>query len=289
MNSVRSQVDRSERALAAWGWLPVAWYVVFMVVPLAVVVAVSFAERGVYGGLVWNLSFANFHRAFDPIYARILWHSFVLALATAISCLVLAYPVAVTLATLPRRWRNSGLVLLAVPFLTNLVVRVGALKAIVAYDGPLAALLDFMSIHFDRFALSQNQPLVAYGLVTTYLPFAIFPMYAALERFDFSLVEAARDLGANDWVVHRRVVLPSIRRALASAFMLVFIPALGEFVIPDLLGGAKVILNGGLISDQFLKSRDWPFGAALAICLLLTIGLFLLIGKGLTRSRQERA
>jgi spermidine/putrescine transport system permease protein len=112
-------------------------------------------------------------------------------------------------------------------------------------------------------------------MVTTYLPFMVFPLYGALERFDFSLIEAGQDLGASYLQVLTRVVLPILRKPLASGFLLVFIPSLGEFVIPDLLGGAKAMLTGNLISEQFLKSRDWPFGSALSVVLMVVLGLFI--------------
>ncbi len=262
-------------ALSSLGWAPVLWYVVFLLGPLAMVFATSLATRGLYGGIDWSLSFENFTRSFDPLYAKILFRSVWLALVTSALCFAIGFPMALAMATATPRARSLYILLLAIPFLTNLIIRICALKALTATEGPLAFLLTALGVQFDPFSLSQNLPLVFYGMVTTYLPFMVFPLYGALERFDFSLIEAGQDLGANYLQVLSRVVLPLLRKPLASGFLLVFIPSLGEFVIPDLLGGAKAMLTGNLISEQFLKSRDWPFGSALSVVLMVILGLFI--------------
>lgn len=263
--------------------LPVAWLTVFVAAPTLWVIAVSFATRGAYGGIEWSFQAANYTRAFDPLYGRIFFQSLILAIFTAAGAVAIGFPMALTIATLPSRRRGLAVFALAIPFLTNLVVRIGALKSITAYDGPLAHVLLFLKIQFDPFQLSQNRWLVAYALLTSYLPFAVFPLYAAFERFDFSLIEAARDLGANEWQSIKHILFPSIRPAMSAAFILVFVPALGEFVIPDMLGGAKVMLNGNLISEQFLTSRDWPFGSALAVIFMVLTGLALAISRLVAR------
>lgn len=263
--------------LAALGWVPTLWYAIFLLGPLLLVVAMSLTSRGLYGGIDWVWGVGNFVRAFDPLYAQILLRSFWLALITAGLCLTLGFPMALAMATAPRRHRNTLVMLLAVPFLTNLVIRICALKALTAFDGPLTMVLTFLHIPHDPFALSQNFPLVLFGMVSTYLPFMVFPLYGSLERFDFSLIEAGQDLGATYGQVIARVLVPNIRKSLVSGFLLVFIPALGEFVIPDLLGGAKTMLAGNLISEQFLKARDWPFGAALSVILIVFLAIAIVI------------
>lgn len=273
--------------LAALGWIPTLWYAIFLLGPLLLVVVMSFTMRGLYGGIDWTFGVANFVRAFDPLYAQILFRSFWLALTTAGLCLFLGFPMALAMATAPRRHRNTLVMLLAVPFLTNLVIRICALKTLTAFDGPLVTVLTFLQIPHDPFALSQNFPLVLFGMVSTYLPFMVFPLYGALERFDFSLIEAGQDLGATYPQVVGRVLVPNIRKSLVSGFLLVFIPALGEFVIPDLLGGAKTMLAGNLISEQFLKARDWPFGAALSVILILFLAFAILVLRRFEGSPAE--
>jgi spermidine/putrescine transport system permease protein len=255
------------------GWVPIVWYALFLLGPLFLVFATSLATRGMYGGIEWTLTGENYGRSFDPLFYLIVWRSFLLAAATALLCFVIGFPMALSMATATATATARSLFVfaLAVPFLTNLMIRICAVKSLVAYDGPVAHFLLALGIGFDRFALSQNMPLVLYGMISSYLPFMVFPLYSALERFDFSTMEAAQDLGANYLQVMNRVILPSLRPAIVSGVLLVFIPAFGEFVIPDLLGGAKSMFIGNLISEQFLKARDWPFGSALSILLMLVL------------------
>ena len=273
--------------LSSVGWAPVFWYLLFLLGPVLLVVATSFATRGLYGGITWSFGLENFRRALDPLYALVLFRSVWLALLTAVLCLVLGFPMALAMATSSSRARNVWVMLLAIPFLTNLVIRICALKALTAFDGPLTHLLSLLHITHDPFALSQNFPLVMFGMLSTYLPFMVFPLYGALERFDFSLIEAAQDLGARYTEVIYKVLLPNLRKPLVSGFLLVFIPALGEFVIPDLLGGAKTMLAGNLISEQFLKARDWPFGSALSVLLLLALTISILMIRRLEREPAD--
>ena len=266
-------MSQSKSSVRFLGWAPVVWYVLFLFGPLCLVAATSFALRGLYGGIEWTYAGENFVRALDPLYLSILLKSVVLSLGTTVACFLLGFPVALSMATATQKMRNLLILAIAIPFLTNLVIRICALKAITSYDGPLAFLLTILGVPFDPYALSQNPTLVAVGMVSAYLPFMVFPLYAALERFDFALVEAAQDLGATFFQVCTKVILPALKTALISGFLLVFIPSMGEFLIPDLLGGAKTMLAGNLVSEQFLKARDWPFGSALSVLLMMFLGL----------------
>lgn len=265
-NPVRSGTGSE---LSFLGYPVFVWFLFFVVAPLFLVVCLSFLQRGVYGGIEWQFSFQNYARVFNPVYLQIFLQSLRLSIVTALVCLVLAYPMAWAIAT--SRRRTFWIFALAVPFMTNLIIRVYAIRVFVGIDGPLQTLLQWIGFNFDPFIFSQNTVLVMYGMVTTYLPFMVFPLYAALEKFDFALVEAAQDLGASQTKTLFSVILPNTKLAAISGFALVFIPCLGEFVIPDLLGGAKSMLAGNLITEQFLKSRDWPFGAALSIMLILVL------------------
>ncbi|MES2962875.1 MAG: ABC transporter permease, partial [Bdellovibrionota bacterium] len=255
---------KREGGLPGLGWLAVGWYGVFLLGPLVLVAATSFATRGTYGGIEWLVSTENFLRAADPLYLAILWRSLVLASSTTVACLLLGFPIALAMATASSRSRSVFVLLLAIPFLTNLVIRICAIKSFMSYDGPFATTLTAFGIEFDPYSLSQNSSLVTFGMISSYLPFMVFPLFAALEKFDFSLVEAAQDLGAHYGAVVWRVLLPIMRGPIVAGCLLVFVPAMGEFLIPDLLGGAKTMLAGNLISEQFLKARDWPFGSSLS-------------------------
>jgi spermidine/putrescine transport system permease protein len=260
--------------LAWFGYPILVWLLFFMAAPLALVAGLGFFSRGEYGGVEPVFTLSNFSRALDPIYFHIFLRSIQLSICTALICLILAYPMAWAMASAPQKWRHYLSMGLAIPFMTNLIIRVYAIKLCVGMDGPLQTALTFLHIHFDPYMISQNPVLVFYGMITSYLPFMVFPIYAALEKFDFSLVEAAEDLGASQLSVLLKVIIPNTRVAAVNSFTLVFVPCLGEFVIPDLLGGAKTMLAGNLITEQFLKARDWPFGAALSVGLMGVLLVF---------------
>ena len=257
-------------------WLGVPallWFFAFLVGPLTQVLFMSFEKRGTYGGVQADLQWGNFTRSFQPLYFEILWKSLLMAVMTGALCTLLALPMAWGLTSLNPQNKNRVLTLLAVPFFMNLIARVYALKSFLHTEGPLVRILEFCGWTGDATALSQNLPLVIYGLAVTYLPFLLLPVWVQLEKIEPTQMEAALDLGATPFVAFRKVILPQLRPALASGLLLVVVPVLGEYVIPDLLGGAKSMLAGNLISEQFLKARDWPFGAALAIELILMLGL----------------
>ncbi|WP_374001577.1 ABC transporter permease [Bdellovibrio bacteriovorus] len=265
--------------------LPAAlWFAVFILLPLLIVVVVSFATRGTYGGVEWAWTLQNYARAFSPRYLGIFFESFQLALVTTVVCLVVGVLISWSMATASAKLRQIYLMAMVLPFLTNLVIRIYAVRMFVGAEGPLQTGLTILGVPFDPYALTQNKVLVLYGMVTTYLPFMVLPLYGAFEKFDFSLVEAAQDLGAGIWKILFSVILPNLKTALWAGSLLVFIPSLGEYVIPDLLGGAKNMLYGNLITEQFLKSRDWPFGAALSVLMMvLLLGL-----AALFRLREAR-
>jgi spermidine/putrescine transport system permease protein len=243
------------------------WQILFFVLPLAVIVAVGFLSRGDYGEIQLPLTTENYKRVagfglfgFDPLYPVILGRSVLIAGFTAVLCVGLALPLAFFIAGLPGRWKTVGLTLVVIPFWTNLLVRTYAWQIVL---GPMN--------------LYPSWTAVLLCLVCDYLPFATLPMYAAVERLNWELPEAARDLGANALNVFRHGIFPQIRTAVFAAAALVFLPATGQFVIPDLLGGAKTQLLGNLLQQQFGPSRDWPFGSAIATVSLLIVfaGLWL--------------
>lgn len=262
---------KKNQSLSFLGFPPLLWFVFFLLLPLGLVVITSLMTRGTYGNLVWSFSGQSYLRVFDLRYLDILFKSLKLAGLTTIMCLTLGYPIAWAIATSPQKWKNRFLVLVAIPFFMNLVIRIFSLRLLFGFEGPVAKVLEALSITHDPYALSQNQILVFYGMIVTYLPYMVFPLYGALEKFDFNMVEACVDLGGNSWDVFSKVLWPNTKAAVASGALLVFVPSLGEFVIPDLLGGAKNMLIGNLITEQFLKSRDWPFGAALSVALMLLL------------------
>lgn len=252
---------------------PAAFYLLlFFVIPLGIVLVYSFLTRGAYGQLVWEFTLQNYVRVIDPLYLSILWRSILIAGANTLLCLIFAYPFAYTIARMESaRLRGLLLILVMVPFWTNFLVRTYAWRVILGTDGPINGLLLSLGLISEPLPLIFNDGAVMVGLVYGYLPFMALPLYAAIDRIDFSLVEAANDLYADGRAAFLRVVLPLSMPGVLAGSILVFIPSLGAFVTPDLLGGSKSVMIGNLIQGQFLTARDWPFGSAFSMLLMLAV------------------
>ena len=252
---------------------PTALYLLlFFVIPLGIIFVYSFLKRGVYGQLVWEFNLQNYVRVVDPLYLQIFWRSAVLATASTVGCLLLAYPFAYYIARRESaRSRNLLLVLVMIPFWTNFLIRTYAWRVILGTDGPINSFLVWTGLVNEPLTLLFTEGAVLVGLIYGYLPFMVLPLYAAIERIDFSLMEAAADLYANGWQAFRKVLLPLSMPGVIAGCILVFIPSLGAFVTPDLLGGAKTVMIGNLIQGQFLTARDWPFGSAISMLLMVAV------------------
>lgn len=274
--------------LARWLALPsLGWFLFFILAPMMLIFAISLAHRGVYGQIEWGFSLSNYTSLISPVILKIFFKTILFAGGTALACVSLGVLAAWGMAAAPKMYRDLLLALIVVPFLTNGLIRILGLKTFVSVEGPLDLLLTWLHIPHDPFSLSTNVYLVGVGMVTSYLPFAVLPLYGAFEKFDFSLVEAAQDLGARNRTVLFRIVLPVLWKPLVGAAFLVFIPCLGEYLIPDLLGGAKALLLGNLITEKFLKARDWPVGSSLAIGLIFCLLVSWVVLSYLERKRHE--
>lgn len=252
-------------------WLvipPAAVLIVLFGVPLLLVLAVSFASRGTYGGVEWALTFGNYTSIADSLYLRIFWRSLWLAVLTTVLCLVMGFPLAYVIARAPKRWQGVLLFLVIIPFWTNFLVRTYAWMFILRTEGLLNTVLMSLGLTHEPLNLLFTDWAVLIGLVYGYLPFMVLPLYAALERLDRSLIEAAWDLYAKPRQVFTRVVLPLSKPGVIAGCVLVFIPSLGAYVTPDLLGGARTMMIGNLIQHQYLVVRDWPFGSSLSFVLM---------------------
>ena len=264
------------------------WLIVFFLIPLFIVLAISFGRRGTYGGVVWELGVENYRRFFDPLYLRIFARSIYIALATTVFCLLLGYPLAFFIARRPPRARNALLILLMVPFWTNFLVRTYAWILILRGEGLINLVLQSLGIVHAPLPLLYNDGAIVVGLVYAWLPDMVLPCYAAVERLDYSLVEAAQDLYANNVKAFLKVVLPLTAPGIIAGSILVFIPSLGAYVTPDLLGGAKSMMIGNLIHQQFLTVRDWPFGGAVSFVLMAIMLLGTLLYFRVGRKSAER-
>lgn len=271
---------------------------VFLVAPLAIMLLVSFLQPGEYGGVKWGRysleAYVNFlyERDFDDSlvfntdYLGIFQRSFWLAVATTAGCLLIGFPTALYLALQSERKRNLLLFLVTVPFWTNLLVRVYAWMLLLRNGGLVDGALGVFGVPEGSLGLLYSNTAVMIGLLYSFLPFMVLPIYTSLEKLDWRLVEAAFDLGANRWQALKRVILPLALPGMLAGATLVFIPALGNYIIPELLGGGKALMIGNLIQLQFGSGHNWPLGAALAFS-LFSLVLLALLFNGL-RQRDVR-
>ena len=280
----------------AYVLLPVAWIVGFLLLPMVVLLAMSFVQRGPYGTVVWDFSLENFRRLlcfgtleWSADYLRILGRSVWIALVTTVVSIAAAYPLSFFIARRPARSRYLWLALVIIPFCTNLVIRTYAWMLILSSRMPPARLVQWLGwIPLDT-ALYPGRLALYIGMVSSFLPFAVLPIYTNVEKLDWSLVESARDLYAGKRRTFMHAVLPQTLPGLCVAIIFTFIPAMGAFVVPDLLGGAKVWMVGNLIQQQFGPSRDWPFGAAISSALMVVTLAVLLVLRGRAVGIEEGA
>lgn len=246
-----------------------------MIVPLGYILVFSFGRRPTYGGIELAFTTENFTRFFRPIYLEVLVRSLVMAGATTAGCLLLAFPLAYVIARRGGRWKLLLLGLVVVPFWTNLLIRTYAWIIIFGSEG-------LMNQVWGRLTGGELNLLftplsLGVGLVYGYLPFMILPIFVALERIPDHVLEASRDAGAGTLATLRHVTLPLASPGIIAGSLFVFVPVFGEFVIPDLLGGARLLMVGNLIQQQFLSVRDWAFGSALAVVLMVTMFVAIVI------------
>ncbi|MDE2293741.1 MAG: ABC transporter permease [Elusimicrobia bacterium] len=264
-------------------WPALVWQALFLAVPLGLILAISMASKGLYGGVSWRFSLSGYARLFDRLYIEVFARSLALAAANTAVCAVAAFPVAYWIARAPKRAQGLLVLLVLIPFWTNVLVRLYAWMFILGRAGPLNAVLTALGRRGTPFELLFTPWAVMIGLVYEYLPFMVLPLYATLEKMDWSLVDAAQDLYASPRRAFWHVTLPLARPGLAAGCIVVFVWTLGDFVTPDIMGGSKFIMAGNLIQQQYLVLRDWPFGSALSFAL---IGV---VAGGLFLARREEA
>ena len=263
--------------LRRWFLLPArATQLLFFAVPMAIVVIMSLLTRGDYGGAEQPWNTESYGRLLDPLYVAILWRSVWMAAAATVLCLLLGFPLALYIS---RAQKHRGLLLQLVilPFWTSFLIRTYAWLFLLRDTGLInTALLRIGAIH-QPLPLLYNNGAVLLGLVYGYLPFMVLPVYAALERLDPSLSEAAADLGASPLAIVTRVIAPLAAPGILAGSMLVFIPSLGAYLTPDLMGGGRTVMIGNLVQNQFTTARDWPFGSALSLTLMILTALVLIL------------
>lgn len=252
-----------------------AYLVVLMLVPLALVFSYTVFQRGRFGGVVYEFTTENFERLFDPLYLSVVLDSLKIAALTTLIALLVGYPTAYLIAQLPKKWKTLALVAVVLPFWTNFIIRVYAWTILLSGPGLVNSAL--AKIGLGPLELLYNQGTIVAGLLYSYLPLMVLPLYAAIERLDPQLREASANLGASGFATFRKVTLPLTVPGVLTGCLFVFVPSFGNFVIPEMLGGNKSIMVGNLIRNQFLAARDWPFGATLSLALIAVLVVLLIV------------
>ncbi|EGR9008410.1 spermidine/putrescine ABC transporter permease PotB [Vibrio vulnificus] len=255
--------------------LIVGWLVLFVLIPNLMIIGTSFLTRDEANLVEMTFTLDNYARLLDPLYVKVLLHSFYMAIVATLICLVVGYPFAYIVAKMPHKWRPFMLFLVIVPFWTNSLIRTYGLKIVLGTQGILNKALLSIGLIDTPMRIMFTETAVMIGLVYILLPFMILPLYSAIEKLDDTYIEAAKDLGANKFQTLTKVILPLTMPGIIGGCLLVLLPALGMFYISDLLGGAKNLLIGNVIKSQVLNARDWPFGAATSIALTIAMAIML--------------
>jgi spermidine/putrescine transport system permease protein len=253
-----------------WGWM-----LLFVLAPNLLVVATSFLRRDDVHFIRWEGTLDNYLRLLAPDYAAVFAHSFYMALVTTVLCLIIGYPFAYVISRFRASIKPYLIFLVIVPFWTNSLVRTYAMKLLLATNGLVNQALLGLGLIDEPLRMLYTEGAVIAGLVYVLLPFMILPLYAIFEQLRNELLEASVDLGAGRWQTFYRVVLPLTMPGIIAGSLLVLLPAVGMFYVADVLGGAKNLLVGNIIKNQFLDARDWPFGAAASLLLTLAMGILL--------------
>lgn len=251
----------------------VFWLTCFFVIPLLIVLVVSFSKRSLLGVVDYSFNLNNYIRVFDPNapYFTIFLRSMSLASVNTVLCLLFAYPFAFYIARQTPQRQKFLIFLVMVPFWTNFLIRTYALMFIIRDTGLINSWLINLGLIDEPFQILFTPTAIRLGMLYGYLPFAVLPLYASIEQLDYNYIQAAQDLGANAFRVFWRIILPLTMPGVVAAAIITFIPALGDFITPDLLGGGNTFLIGNVLQQQFLTVRDWPFGSAMSVVLMILV------------------
>ncbi len=260
---------KNRRSVLAWPY--VFWIILFTILPLLIIVLFSFTEKTEMGSIKMVFTLENYHKFFQPLYLNVLKRSVILAVVSTVMCLIVGYPMAYIMSRAPRKKRNLMATLFVLPLWTNFLLRTYAWMGLLREQGLINEFLKAIGLIERPLQLLYNNGAVVMGMVYNFLPFMVLPIYSVLVKLDDSLLEAAQDLGANDVKVFRKVIFPLSLPGVATGIYMVFMPAVSTFVLSDLLGGSHTILLGNLIENQFRNARNWQFGSAISVIMLLFI------------------
>ncbi len=263
-------------ALAMAGPVSV-WMILFVTIPMFFIIFISFMSRGIFGDVVYDPSWESYITLLDSTYFSVIMKSLKVAAFTTLACLLLGYPFAYYIAQKPKDQAAKYITLIMIPFWTNTLMRLNSWLLLFQTSGPVNNFLQSSGITEVPVRFVYTDELVALGMVTSMLPFAILPMYSSIEKLNKSLLEASADLGADSRTTFKKITLPLTFPGIFSAIILVFIPSLGVYTVPDMLGGGKVLYIGNIIRNQFGMIRNWPLGAALSCLLIAITGLMIFL------------
>jgi len=293
--------NEGRKNLALFGLLtpPSLFLGIFFLTPLIIMIVYSFLEPGLYGGVAWKFYDLNYGRIlgwadskyekFDPVYLMIFFRSVRLALTTVLLSLLICYPAAFWISRMSEIRKNLFLFLITLPFFVSLIVRLFAWVLILRPTGFLNQALLGTGIISEPLDLIFTDFAVIIGMSYVFIPFMFLPLYASVEKLDMSLVEASADLGATRFQTFWRVILPMTLPGIIGGSIIVFIPSLGNFIVPSVLGGAKVLMIGNLIEQQFLSARNWPFGSALGMIVMAAVLVLLMYYVKVMSKEEEYA
>lgn len=262
------------------------WFVMFLIIPIALIVVISFTTSEGYGDIIYQFSANAYKEAFNSLYLKVVLQSLLWSLITMVACLVLAYPFAYFIAH-AGKWKNSLLLLVMIPFWTNLLIRLYAWVILLNNKGVINNVLLHLDIIKEPIKLMYTPYAVVIGMVYAFLPFMILPIYSSIEQLDKSYLEASEDLGANPIKTFFKVTLPLTFPGILAGCILTFVPAVGVFVVTDLLTGGNLVMIGNIIRDAFMIGVDLQLGAALAILIAILVLVMLLVFMKFTSSRNK--
>lgn len=252
------------------------WTIIFTIVPLFIIVFYSFAQRDAFGDIVYKFTLDNYKEFFSPIYLNVFWRSLKLSLVSTIICLLLGYPMAFIMSRSKGLKQNLMVMLFILPLWTNFLLRTYAWMGLLREQGIINEILIRIGIIDEPITMLYTSGAVILGMVYNFLPFMVLPIFSVLSKMDKSLIEAARDLGANEINVFSKIIFPLSFPGVATGIVMVFMPAVSTFVISDLLGGGQTILLGNLIQNQFMAARNWQFGSSVSVIMMI----FLILSMG---------
>lgn len=266
-----------------YSYIYILWALIFLVFPLVLILVYAFNGNSGMGLENYNFSFSNFQRFFEPLYLKILFVSIGVALLSTLVCLIVGYPVAYIISRLSEKYRDNLILLFVIPMWMNFLLRTYAWLTLLGNNGLINKFLGLFGI--APLGIMYNMSAIMIGMVYNFLPFMVLPIYTNLLKMDKSLIDAAKDLGANDFKVFLKVILPLSLPGVYTGITMVFIPAISTFIIPNLLGGNKFYLIGNLIEQQFTFTGNWAFGSAISVVLIVIMLVFL---AGSNKSSKEK-